>query len=109
MKMSFGSRFMGCRVDSSERSFGRTSVSNELLAAVIYKHGSKSDISMKTLGGGLISMHLCNSYAAVVLISSHFVSVPSMSITFCSYGRRVPASVDVFIQLSFQQTEELGH
>jgi len=34
-KISFGNRFIGCRIDSSERSFGRTFLSNELLTAVI--------------------------------------------------------------------------
>jgi len=41
-KTSAGNRLIGCRIDSSERSFGRSFVSNELLAAVIWKYSRES-------------------------------------------------------------------
>ena len=50
-KMSFGNWFIGCRIDSSERIFGRTLVSNELLTAAIYKHGRELSVTMKMLSG----------------------------------------------------------
>ena len=42
MKMAFGSRFIGCKVDSREQSFGNTFVSSALLTAVIYKYISET-------------------------------------------------------------------
>ena len=57
MKMAFGSRFIGCKVDSREQSFGNTFVSSALLTAVIYKYisettpdedGEKADLILHT-------------------------------------------------------------
>ena len=104
--MSFGSRFIGCRIDSSERSFGRTSVSNELLTAVIYKHIREFGVATKTLGRGCFA-HLRDSRAAVLPISSHVASAPSIPIAFCGYRRFIPAVVDEFIHQAFQNTKEL--
>jgi len=50
-KTSLGNRFIGCRIDSSERSFGRTFVSNELLTPVIYKRGREFGVATKLPGG----------------------------------------------------------
>ena len=42
--MCFGSRLIGCRVDSSERSFGRTLFSSEFLTAAICGHNYKPSV-----------------------------------------------------------------
>ena len=57
-KTSFGNRFIGCIVDSRERSFGRTFVSNELLTAVIYKRGFEFGVAVEMMGRRLVLAHL---------------------------------------------------
>jgi len=76
MKTLFGNRFIGGRLDSSERSFGRTFVSNALLAPVIYKHIREPDAATSESGCGRCFAYLCGCYTTVLMISSHPVSVP---------------------------------
>ena len=71
-KTSFGNRFIGGIIDSSERSFGRTFVSNELLIAAIYKHGCELDSTTKMPGGQLAFANLCNRDADRFIVSNHF-------------------------------------
>jgi len=108
-KMSFGSRFMGGMIDSSKRKFGRTFASNELLTAVIYTCSREFGIAMKVPGGRLSLTHLCDRHVTVLVISSHPIPVSSPSVAFCGHGRHILDVVDVFIQLAFQQAEELRH
>ena len=97
-------------MDSSERSFGRTFVSNELLIAVTYKHSRKSSVTMEMSDPGrLILTHLCNRELIALIVSIPSVSVRSVSITVDGCGRRVPDVVDVLLQLLFQHLEELSH
>ena len=49
-KISFGNRLIGCKADSSERSFGRILVSSELLTPVICKHSRELDVAIKIPG-----------------------------------------------------------
>ena len=92
-RMSFGNRFTGCRIDSSERSFGRTVVSNEFLTAVIYKHSRESSVTTKMPSGRLILAHLRNFYAVQFAVSNHFVSARFTSIAFMAvYGMYLKSS-----------------
>ena len=78
--MSLGNWLMGCRIDSSERSFGRTFVSNELLVAVIYKHNREFGVVTNLCWAGKsISTHLCDRHATVMIHSSHPMSISSLS------------------------------
>ena len=71
-KMSFGSWFMGDRIDSSKRSLGRTLVSKELLAAAIYKRSCELAVAMKVLGG--------RTSAAVTLLRGWSLSISLSSL-----------------------------
>jgi len=111
MKISVDSWLIGCRFDSSERSFGRTLVSQENLAAVIYKHGRESGVTMKILGEVDFGAPLQPSHHCTYCFYPLYVS--SFSVYFGSrvtdYGRHVPAVVNVFIYLQLQQPEELRY
>jgi len=103
MRISFGSRFMGWKVDSRERSFGNTFSSNALLTVVICEHTRESEAVTRMPGGrGRYFAYLCSSYTTVHMVSSRSVSVPSLSIAFRCNGRRVPAVVELFVHLPFQ-------
>jgi hypothetical protein len=58
---------------------------------------------------GLILAHLCKRYTAVSIVPIHSISIHSLSIAAVGYGRHVPAAINVFIYLPFQQSEELRH
>lgn len=73
-KISFGSRFIGCKIDSSVRSFGTTFVSKELLTAVTYEHGRESGVMMRLLKRIFFIAYLCNRYTTIVA-SAHSVSI----------------------------------
>lgn len=73
-KTSLGSRFIGCRIDSSVRSFGMTFVSKELLTAVIYEHSRESGVMMRILRRIFFLAYLCNRYTTIV-VSVHSVSI----------------------------------
>jgi len=79
MRISSGSRFAGCSVDSRERRFGRIFVSNEFLAAIIYKHTLKSDV---TQANELILAHLRKCHTVVFVVPIDIVSVRSLSRLF---------------------------
>ena len=103
MKTSFGNRFMGCRIDSSERSFGKIFVSKEFLTVVIWKHSYQPGVMIKMPSGRTTDLaYLCNSYITVFIFSVHSVSIHSPSVAVDSYGRHVPGVADVFIQLPLQ-------
>ena len=107
MKMSFGSRFMGCEVDSRERSFGKTFFSSALLIPVICKRARQSGTVTK-IGVEQIFTHLGNPQTNVRVPSKHSASILRQLIAVRS-RLRVPGVVDVLVQLLFQQSEELGH
>jgi len=73
-KTFFGNRFIGCRIDSSERSFGRTFVSSELLTLAIYKHSCESGVLIEMSGGRLVSPYLCSCGTVVLIVSIRSVS-----------------------------------
>ena len=49
MRGTLINNILGCRIDSSARSFGMTFISKELLTVVIYEHGRESDVMMRIL------------------------------------------------------------
>ena len=53
--------------------------------------------------------HLCDRHTAVLIVSTHFVSIRSLSIGADGYGRHVPAIIDMLVQLPLQQSEQLGN
>jgi len=75
--MCFGSRFMGCRVDSSKRSFGKIFFSSEFMTAAIYKHNCEPGIMTRMPHRQLILSYLCNRYTATLIIPIRSVSARS--------------------------------
>ena len=67
-----GNRFIGCRIDSSERSFGSTSVFHDFLTAVTCRNSRESRRERRA---GLTLAHLCDRRTAVLIGSTHFVSI----------------------------------
>ena len=51
IKTSVGSRFIGCSLDSSQRSFGRIPVSKAFLTAMIYAYSRERGVVVKIPGG----------------------------------------------------------
>lgn len=107
-KISVDSWFIGCRFDSSERSFGRTLVSKENMAAVIYKHGRESGVTMKILGGvDFGTPPQPSHHCAYFFYPLHVSSLPVyFGSRVTDYRRHVPTVVNVSIYLELQQPEE---
>jgi len=53
---------------------------------------------------GLILAHLCNHHITILIVSTHSVSIRSLSIAADDYGRHVPDVVDILVQLPLQQS-----
>ena len=77
------------------------------MAVAIWKHDRKVGVAVGMDGRRLILAYLWGSYTVALVVSNRPVSVRSRYVEFCGYGGYVPDVLDVFIQPSFQQSEEL--